>query len=327
MHFKRPKQLVTCIGKNFDTKKTHKLISHILKLFVFLVILFLVYHSPAVSNNQQPGLSFFTSYPSEFILKNCQPDNSYDIPFSIDMVNHDSQWIIYAYLNQTDKKTNLSKYFFLLTSKSGKEEIITNQKKPVVLIEGLNPVPIQSQIGEFILRFKPDWNIPAGQYQFELLFAYQNSTSSPPLSLPYKIPVTITIDPTVLLNVDIQPQNELEFDIQGQPGLYANENRILLNGKANVEKLTILCWAEDLKGKKGHIIPNSRIFLTRSLGTKKTEMIALDKPFEIKSFQIGEPISLVIDGFYIKTLLEDLPDVYEGFIHFDYLVPVNEKEK
>ena len=56
-------------------------------------------------------------------------------------------------------------------------------------------------------------------------------------------------------------------------------------------------------------------------------MISLEKPLEIQSFQIGEPISLVIEGFYIKTLLEDLPDVYEGFIHFDYLVPVNEKEK
>jgi hypothetical protein len=327
MHYKKPRHTVPSIGKYIVSKMNHKVVSNILKLFVFIVIFFLVYHPLARSNNQQPGLSFFTSLPSEIILKNCQPDTSYDIPFSIDIVNHDSQWIIYAYLNQINKKVDLSQYFFLVTSQSGKEEIITDQKKPVVLIEGLQSIPIQSQIGEFILRFKPDWDIPADEYQFELLFAYQDSTSSPPLSLPYKIPVTISIDPTVLLNVDIQPQNELEFDILGQPGLYATENRIVLNGKANVEKLTILCWAEDLKGKKGHLIPNSRIYLTRSVGTKKNEMIALDKPLEIKSFQIGEPISLIIDGFYIETLLEDLPDVYEGFIHFDYLVPINEKEK
>jgi hypothetical protein len=327
MYHKKPNQLVLFIGKYIDISKSRKIICNTFKLFVFIVIFFLAYQSPSISNNQQPGLSFFTSFPSEIILKNCQPDTNYDVSFSIDMVNHDSQWIIYAYLNQINKKIDLSKYFFLLTSKSGKEEIITDQKKPVVLVEGLNPISIQSQIGEFILRFKPDWDIPAGDYQFELLFAYQSSTSSPPLSLPYKILVTIIIDPTVLLNVDIQPQNELVFDIQGQPGLYAAENRILLNGKANVEKLTILCWAEDLKGKNGHLIPKNRIFLTRSIGTKKTEMISLEKPLEIQSFQIGEPISLVIEGFYIKTLLEDLPDVYEGFIHFDYLVPVNEKEK
>jgi hypothetical protein len=327
MHFKKPTKLTVFIKEFINVNKSQKLIVGILKYFITLIIFFLAYQSPALSNNQQPGLSFFTSFPSEIILKNCQPDNSYDFPFSIDMVNHDSQWIVYAFLNQTDKKIDLSKYFFLLASSSGKEEIATNQEKPVVLVEGLQPIPTKALIGEFILRFKPDWDIPAGQYQFELLFAYQSNTLSTPISLPYKITVTIIIDPTVLLNVDIQPQDGLQFDIQGQPGLYAAENRILLNGKANVEKLTILCWAEDLKGKKGHIIPNSRIFLTRSLGTKKTEMISLEKPLEIKSFQIGEPISLVIEGFYIKTLLEDLPDEYEGLIHFDYFIPVNEKEK
>ncbi|QPM69454.1 hypothetical protein [Atribacter laminatus] len=327
MHFKKPVHLVVFIEEFINLNKSQKMIINFLKFIIILIIFLLAYQSPAVSNNQQPGLSFFTSFPSEFILKNCQPDNSYDFPFSIDIENNDSQWVVYAFLNQTDKKIDLSKYFFLLASSAGKEEIVTNQEKPVVLIEGLQPVPTQSLIGEFILRFKPDWDIPAGQYQFELLFAYQSNTLSPPISLPYKIPVTIIIDPTVLLNVDIQPQDGLQFDIQGQPGLYAAENRILLNGKANVEKLTILCWAEDLKGKNGHLIPNSRIFLTRSLGTKKTEMISLEKPLEIQSFQIGEPISLVIEGFYIKTLLEDLPDEYEGLIHFDYFIPVNEKEK
>jgi hypothetical protein len=208
MYHKKPNQLVLFIGKYIDISKSRKIICNTLKLFVFIVIFFLAYQSPAASNNQQPELSFFTSFPSEIILKNCQPDNSYDFPFSIDMVNHDSQWVVYAFLNQTDKKIDLSKYFFLLTSISGKEEIITDQKKPVVLVEGLQPIPTQSLIGEFILRFKPDWDIPAGQYQFELLFAYQSNTLSPPISLPYKIPVTIIIDPTVLLNVDIQPQNE-----------------------------------------------------------------------------------------------------------------------
>jgi hypothetical protein len=327
MHFKKTIQLTIFIKEFFNVNKGQKVFIGILKFFIILIVFFLAYQSPAASNNQQPGLSFFTSSPSEIILKNCQPDNSYDFPFSIDMVNSDSQWVVYAFLNQTDKKIDLSKYFFLQASSSGKEEIVTNQEKPVVLVEGLQPILTQSLIGEFILRFKPDWDIPAGQYQFELLFAYQSGASAPPISLPYKIAVTIIIDPTVLLNVDIQPQDGLQFDIQGQPGLYAAENRILLNGKANVEKLTILCWAEDLKGKNGHLIPNSRIFLTRSIGTKKTEMISLEKPLEIQSFQIGEPISLVIEGFYIKTLLEDLPDEYEGLIHFDYFIPVNEKEK
>jgi len=319
MHFK-----IVFIKKFISSNKSQKLIINPLKFFVILVIFFLAYQSSAEANNQGLGVSFFTSIPSEIILKNCQPDISYDIPFSINMINEDSHWIVYAYLNQISKKVDLSKYFFLLTSSSGKEEIVTNQKQPVVLVEGIQSVAIQSQIGEFTLRFKPDWKIPAGQYQLELLFAYQGSTSSPPLSLPYKIPITIAIEPTVLLFVDVQPQDQLEFDIQGQPGLYAAENRILLSGKANVEKLTIVCWAEDLKGKKGHLIPKNRVFLSRSIGTKKTEMISLEKPLEIKSFQIGEPISLEIDGFFIKTLLEDLPDVYEGLIHFDYLVPVNE---
>ena len=294
--------------------------------YLLIIAIFIIYQFPAFPKDQQQGISFFSTSPSQLTLTGCQPDLQYDLSFSIDLMTSDPQWVIYTLLNQTDKKMNLLESFYLVSSSSNKEEQFAPQK-PLQLKEGSQPVPAQSKVGEFTLRFKPDWKAPTGKYQLELLFAYQSDSSVSPFPLPNKIPITVTLEPTVLLNLDVQPKTEMEFNIQGQPGLYASENRIILNGKANVGYLTIVCWSEDLKGKKGHIIPNSRIYLERTVGTKKNEMVPLDKPLEIKSFQIGEPISLVIEGFFIKTLLEDLPDEYEGQIHFDYIIPTNEKEK
>jgi len=56
-------------------------------------------------------------------------------------------------------------------------------------------------------------------------------------------------------------------------------------------------------------------------------MVPLNKPLEIMSYEFGEPISLTIDGFFIETFLDDLPDEYEGQIHFDYVIPVNKDKK
>lgn len=295
-------------------------------VITFVLFFLIIFRVPVLADNPPNELTFFTTSPSQLIFDECQPDLSYNASFSIEMINPDSQWALYVFLKPIDKKIKFPENFYILSSSSHQESILV-PNEPFLLIEGTQPVLVQSRVGEFALRFKSDWSIPAGQYQFELLFAYQNDFKQSPLPLPYKIPVQVTIEPAVLLDLTVQPQPNLTFFVQEQPGFHISESQVTLAGKSNVESLSIICWIDDLKGKKGQTIPSSRVYLSRPKGLKKTELVPLDKPLEIMSYEFGEPISLTINGFVIETNLDDLPDEYEGQIHFDYLIPVIKNKK
>lgn|GEM_PF-1358348 len=291
------------------------------QIILLLIIMFLCPFLGTVPGecevNLKPIPSFFSMDPTEIILSGCQAGSSYSQKIQIYLKNDDPIWALYGFL-EGDKE--FEKCFSI--KGIGKSEETKLSHQPVLVCEGNRAVSQESPLGKIELTFSPPWTVLPGNYSTHLLLSYQAGKEIPtPI---FSLPIEVEVIPTLLFSVETQEDSALQFEIQGPPGWYVSNNFLIISGRTNVPHCRIICTASDLVGKKGGKIPRSRIFLAQGKQSKEKEYTSFKEPIEIISTQPGEPITFPVEGFYIQTFLEDLPDVYQGEIYFDFLVSKDE---
>ena len=201
----------------------------------------------------------------------------------------------------------------------GKSREIKLSNQPVLICEGSRSVSQESSLGEIELIFSPSWTILPGNYSTHLLLSYQAGREIPtPI---FSLPIEVEVIPTLLFSVETQEGSALQFEIQGPPGWYISDNFLIISGRTNVPHCRIVCTASDLVGK-GRENTSVEDFLAREKQSKKKEY-TFEEPLKL-SAPSGRAGNFPVEGFYIQTLLEDLPDVYQGEIYFDFLVSKDE---
>lgn len=293
------------------------------QIILLLVIMFLYSFLGTAQGNCESSLnpipSFFSTNPMEIIFPACQAGSSSSQKVQIYLKNDDSVWALYGFLEGAGAE-ELKECFSIKEIGKSREIKLSNQ--PVLICEGSRSVSQESSLGEIELIFSPSWTILPGNYSTHLLLSYQAGREIPtPI---FSLPIEVEVIPTLLFSVETQEDSALQFEIQGPPGWYISDNFLIISGRTNVPHCRIVCTASDLVGKKGGKIPRSRIFLAREKQSKKKEYTSFEEPIEIISTQAGELVTFPVEGFYIQTLLEDLPDVYQGEIYFDFLVSKDE---